>query len=175
MLTPAEAADLAARATRRAVDAERVCETASGWFFPYAPEGEPSYGSNGVIIHKQTGKAYVLGSAYPVERDIRLYDKGYQFEVYDLVVLGFSTLEAAVKAIRSLDLTAIEPEYSYGTVRRIPKPLTSEDIRERLAQLPAVFGAVPLYFRLEELEWARERDILRVEVLEGPSLVRGTA
>jgi hypothetical protein len=174
MLTLSEMADLAARATGRAVDAAHARETLSGWFFPYVPEPEPRVGSNGVIINKLTGKAFVLGSAYAVERDIRLYDKGYQFEVYALVVLGFSTLEAAVEAIRKLSLTKIEPEYSGGTVWRVPKPLTTDDIRARLDRLPAIFGAVPLYFVVEELERARQRGILRVEVLECPKLARNT-
>src|SRR5207248_9490781 len=96
MLSADRAAELAARACSHRVDSERMREIAAGWYFPYlwAEGEEPLVGSNGIIINKQTGAAFVLGSAFPVERDLALYDKGYQDQSYDLVVLGFRSIDA---------------------------------------------------------------------------------
>jgi hypothetical protein len=164
MFTLSEAAELARRATGREVDVDRAQETVEGWFFPY--DRSDMLGSNGVVINKTSGKALVLGSAFTVARDLALYDKGYQFDAYDLVVLGFSALDAAVESLSSLNLTKVIPEYSSGVMWRIPKPLTREDIRARLSALPAVFGAAKLYFVLEKLHRAREAGILQVDILE---------
>jgi hypothetical protein len=168
MLNLSEATELARRATGREVDVDRAQETVAGWFFPYSHRRilTRCAGSNGVVINKTTGKARVLGSAFPVYRDLALYDKGYQFDTYDLVVLGYSELDAAVESLLSLELTKVIPEYSSGVVWRIPEPLTREDIRARLSALPAVFGAAKLYFVLEELDRARETGILQVDILE---------
>ena len=77
-----------------AVDVEAVRELPSGWFFPYRSAGDQLFcGSQGVIINKQTGKTLRLGSAFPVERDLELYERGYQFETYDLVVLEIADLD----------------------------------------------------------------------------------
>jgi hypothetical protein len=69
----------------RVIDPERFTETRAGWYFPYSPTD--LIGSNGVIVHKTTGRALVLGSAFSVERDMRAFDDGFQFKLYDLVVL----------------------------------------------------------------------------------------
>ncbi len=80
-----------------AVDVETVRELPSGWFFPYRSAGDQLFcGSQGVIINKQTGKTLRLGSAFPVERDLELYERGYQFETYDLVVLEIADLDATL-------------------------------------------------------------------------------
>jgi hypothetical protein len=109
-------------------------ELREGWFFPYrmAPPG-----SQGVIINKKTGRPFHLGSAFRAERDLALYDRGYQFEVYDLVIVTVRDPEMAVRTLLMLNL-AMEA-----------------DIRKRLKKLPCIFAG-NLYFHLELLEKARE-------------------
>ena len=177
MLSADRAAELAARACSHRVDSERMREIAAGWYFPYlwAEGEEPLVGSNGIIINKQTGAAFVLGSAFPVERDLALYDKGYQYQSYDLVVLGFRSIDAAVSALVELRLAQAEPEYESGVVWRIRRPLTREEIRASLERLPAVFANVPLYFVLEPLEEARRDETVRVDVLESGARKADTA
>lgn len=70
-----------------------VRELREGWFFPYRAEQLMS-GSQGVIVNKRTGRIFNLGSAFPVERDLVLYDRGYQSSLYDLVILAVHDLSA---------------------------------------------------------------------------------
>ncbi|MBX3192697.1 MAG: hypothetical protein KF819_37280 [Labilithrix sp.] len=63
-------------------------EIEQGWFFRWAT---PRIGCNGVIVNKKTGRLFHLGSAFPVERDLALYDRGYQFKTYDLVITATTT------------------------------------------------------------------------------------
>jgi hypothetical protein len=123
-------------------------------------------GSHGVIVNKLTGKIFSLGSAFPVERDLEFYDRGYQFERYDLVVLDVLDLDAALDVLLQIAPTAIEPTYEHGTVWRIPRLLTRHQLRDRMTCLPCVFEDVALYFQVEALEAARAAGILRCEVLE---------
>ena len=69
------------------IDPDRYTETREGWYFPYARQSEMVVGSNGVIVNKRSGRAFVLGSAFPIERDIKAFDEGFQFDLYDLVIL----------------------------------------------------------------------------------------
>ena len=57
----------------------------------------------------------------PVERDLALYDRGWQFERYDLLVLAIHGLEATRRAIGKLPLSTVEPTSEHGQVWRIPK------------------------------------------------------
>jgi hypothetical protein len=168
LLEASQAADIATRRCGRPVDRARARETRAGWYFPYAigAEEEMLFGSSGVIVHKETGAVLQLGTAFPVERDLQLYDKGYQFELYDVVVLGFASLEKAVSALESLRLQTADPEYEAGRVWRIPRRLSREEIRNRLEKLPALFEAVSLYFVAEALEQPRSDGTLQVDLLE---------
>ena len=152
--------------SRVEIDDARIRELQSGWYFGCRSLGEPLYGSNGLIVNKATGKVLHLGSAFPLERDLDLYDRGYHFERYDLVVLEVANLDATLAALLELGLTVVEPAYEHGTVWRIPRGLTRDELVQRLSVLPCVFGDAQLYFRLEALEQARTVGAFRFEALE---------
>jgi hypothetical protein len=64
---------------RCAIADERVVELNDGWYFPNKSLVGPLAGSHGVIINKRTGRLFTLGSAFPPQRDLDLYDRGFQF------------------------------------------------------------------------------------------------
>ena len=148
------------------VDDAYARELRDGWFFPFICTSEPLVGCNGIIINKTTGKVLRLGSAYSDERDIEMYEKGYQFERYDLVILEILDKDATLDALLQLHFVSIEPKYDRGTVWRIPRPLTRADLALRIAQVPYVFGDVGLYGSWEVLEAARALGSFRFLALE---------
>lgn len=164
-----EALKLAAREIpeRIAVDGEAARELPSGWFVPYRSIGGQLFGgSQGVIVNKRTGKLFHLGSAFPVQRDLDLYERGYQFESYDLVILEIADVDGTLDILEKLNISVVEPTYEGGTVWRIPRRLTRHELRDRLAKMPAVFSELRLYFDAEALERARTTGAFRFELLE---------
>jgi hypothetical protein len=123
-------------------------------------------GSNGVIVNKATGKVFTLGSRFPLERDLAMYDLGYQFHSYDLVVLQVHNMESTLDVLFKLRVPTVEPKYEHGTVWRIPRELSRRELASRLSTLPCVFGNIGLYFSLELLEQARSAGYFRFEALE---------
>jgi hypothetical protein len=148
-----------------AIADDRIVELRSGWFFPYRATGAPMAGSQGAIVNKANGRVFRLGSAFPVERDLVLYDKGYQSERYDLVITSIADLERTMDALEDLGVSIVEPKYEHGTVWRIPRPLTRVELRARLARLPCVLDDLALYFKVERLEQARDERTFEFEVL----------
>jgi hypothetical protein len=148
------------------IDPDRFTETREGWYFPYSPAPPDLMGSTGVIVHKRTGRVFVLGSAFSVERDIRAFDEGFQFEIYDLVILEIMDRERTVDTLVTVGPTVITPEYEYGTVWRIPHRLSKQEIELRLAKLPVVFPQIGLYFCIEALQVARDNQYFQFEALE---------
>ncbi len=140
-----------------------VRELREGWFFAYATR---EIGSNGIIVNKHTGKLFNLGSAFPIERDLELYDRGYQFERYDLVVLAIHDLAATRTCIGRLPLKVVQPTYENGRVWRIPRTMTDLERWKALDSLPCVFPSQALYFALEALEEARVARWFDFEALE---------
>src|SRR4029079_2017477 len=120
-------------------------EIAQGWFFPYRTA---RIGCNGIIVSTRTGRVFKLGSAFSIERDLALYDRGYQFELYDLVIVAIHDLAATRRAVGRLRLSVIEPTYEHGRVWRIPKTMTDLERWRRLEKLPCIFAALSLYFDL---------------------------
>jgi hypothetical protein len=130
-------------------------ELREGWFFSLRTA---RIGGNGLIVNKKTGRVLHLGTGFPIERDLELYDRGYQFWRYDLVILAVHDVKATRSAIARLDLKVVTPTYEHGQVWRVPRSMTDLEIRSRLETLPCIFPAALLYFRLEVLEEAkRER------------------
>jgi hypothetical protein len=54
--------------------ASRATELRRGWCFNWQNDGR--IGSHGLAVNKKTGNIFVFGSAFPVERDLRVYDRG---------------------------------------------------------------------------------------------------
>lgn len=129
-------------------------ELKDGWFFPFTSE-VPIGGCNGVIVHKRTGKLFHLGSAFPVERDLELYDRGYQFESYDLVILDVRERKQTIHTLSRLQANVVEPMTEHGVTWRIPRRMTSAELSAKLDKLPCTFPAIALYFDVELLETAR--------------------
>jgi hypothetical protein len=148
----ADARRIALSQVELGLDVDGVVETKHGWYFPSLPDGR--VGSSGSIVGKADGAVFTLGSAYPVDRDIHFYDRGFRSDRYDLVILDVFDEAAATSMVRRIGPTVIEPSYEGGTVWRIPRPLTEAEIVHRLATLPCVFADVVLYFSLEVLEQA---------------------
>ncbi|MGI5131141.1 hypothetical protein ACQEVB_30360 [Pseudonocardia sp. CA-107938] len=167
MLDVDDAERLAAATLARGLRLGQPVELAHGWFFPYYVD-EPIAGSQGVIVNKRTGRLFQLGSAYPVQRDLVLYDQGYQFELYDLVVLEVRDVAMTVDVLRAIGPTVVEPTYEDGVVWRIPRMLDDDELRERIAHTPYVFGGIGLYHRIEYLEQARHHGWFRFLALECP-------
>jgi hypothetical protein len=157
----------AKHATKRAwPDRDRAQEIRLGWYFPWRFAGELLVGSNGIIVDKRTGRAVPLGSAYPLERDLRAYDAGYPLTRAQLVVTAVGDRNRAIVILLQLGVSKIEPEESHGVKWRVPRPLSSSEIRARLATLPADFGVIQVYFSVELLERARRERCFSFELQE---------
>ncbi len=128
-------------------------ELREGWFFPSVSGA--SVGSHGVIVNKETGRLFRLGSAFSIERDLDMYDRGYQADEYDLVIVAVRDPEATMRVIMKLGPTEVEVTEEYGTVWRIARAVTERELRERIERLPCVFPGMRLYLKLEVLEEAR--------------------
>jgi hypothetical protein len=150
---------------RQTVHRTSVTETKEGWFFPYEP-GAAQIGSHGVVVHKKTGRTFVLGSAFSIERDLKAYDEGFQFKRYDLVVLEIHDRPKTLAVLYQVGPSVVTPEYRDGVVWRVPRRLSKYEIDQHLAKLPAVVPDVQLYFAIEALQEARAHGYFRFEALE---------
>ena len=138
-------------------------ELESGWYFPMVGK-RPVW--TGVIVDKRTGESLVLMVDCSLDRDPTLYDLGYRFSRYDLVVHDVHDLDATIRVLRAIRCTTWDPYYSGGKVHRDGRQLTDDQLRARLEKLPAIFPCAMLY-DLDDLEEARKERWFRFELLEG--------
>jgi hypothetical protein len=159
-ITKEEATSIAAGHVRHdgmTVEAGSAMELRNGWFFPLrSSTTSPVVGSRGVIVNKSSGAVFALGSAFPVERDLAFYDRGFETTHYDLVILEIHDLDATLDTLIAIGPTIVEPKYGSDTVWRIPRPLSRAELSTRLQSLPCVFGDLHLYFKLEVLVAAED-------------------
>lgn len=138
-------------------------ELEQGWFFPCI--GKRSEAIRAVIVNKHTGRVFRVTRAGALNDDPTLYDRGYQFEQYDLVVLAVAKMDEAVRTIEAMHYTTRDTYYRYERVWRVGRGLTEAEIRERLGDLPAIFTG-RLDFDVEHLEKARKAGWFEFKVLE---------
>lgn len=136
-----------------------------GWYFPFLSD-EALAGCNGVVVNNKTRKLFHLGSAFPVERDLELYDRGYQFDSYDLVILEVRDRKQTLHALSRLRLDVVEPRTEHGVVWRVPRRMNNAELSAKLDRLPCVLSAISLYFDVEQLERARDAGWFSFETRE---------
>ena len=138
-------------------------ELASGWFFPCVRKSADIY--HGVIVNKSTGRSLPVLRQSPMANDLDLYDRGYQFEAFDLVVLEVDNMEAAVQILHALHEVTVDTYYKNDRVYRVGRNLTEMEVRERLSNLPCVFSG-HFAFGLAGLERARVDGVFAFKVFE---------
>ncbi len=97
-------------------------------------------GSGGFIVEKANGRVFRFGSAYSLERNLRSYEAGFEFELYDLIFKSVRNLEQTILLLNKLDMTYVVPEVERGAKWKIPKRYTQKQIKQRLEELPATFA-----------------------------------
>jgi hypothetical protein len=138
-------------------------ELNEGWFFPCIAKRSDLF--TGVIVNKETGRPLRVTMHSPMERDPALYDRGYQFEQYDLVILTIANWEETVRTIDALHFVTLDTYYKHDRVWRVGRQVTEAEVRERLSTLPAIFAG-RIDHRLEHLERAREAGWFEFKSLE---------
>lgn len=140
-----------------------VRELNDGWFFPGVTKGPELF--TGVIVNKQTGRPLRVRAHTPLDKDPTLYDRGYQYDCYDLVVLTIGDLEQTVRVVMALHVVTVDTYYKNDRVYRVGRGLTEAEVRERLSNLPCVLSG-GFVFHIDELERAREAGWMSFKVFE---------
>jgi hypothetical protein len=138
-------------------------ELSGGWFFPCVTKGVEVFA--GVIVNKATCRPLLVLTRSPMASDLTLYDRGYQYDQYDLVVLTVDNLDETVRVLHALHMVTMDTYYKNDRVYRVGRGLTEAEVRERLSRLPCVFSG-RLLFGIETLEQAREAGWLSFKVFE---------
>lgn len=127
-------------------------ELSQGWLFPGVTKGHQVHAS--VIVNKATGQPLFVMTHSPMDRDPTLYDRGYHFDQYDLVVLTVANLDSTVRVLHALHTVTVDTYFENDRVYRVGRGLTEAEVRERLSRLPCVFSG-RFDFLVDTLEQAR--------------------
>lgn len=148
-------------------DVDNYRELEHGWFFPFkSTTGENFLGTQGLIVNKTTGDRFELGSRFPIERDLEMYDQGLQFGNAGLVVLSVEDREVATSVLYNMGVSYVVVEYEADTIWRQSKAFKPERIREHLESLPHVYEDVDVYFKFELLVEARKRGAFQFKLFK---------
>jgi hypothetical protein len=175
MLTYEEARRIAeAHAGKLVLVEEATQERPFGWYFlaqskAFVETGEHRHkliGSGGFVVDRETGRVHEFGSAYPVERNLRAYAKGFRYSSYDLTILTVRDVRTTARLLKELRMTYVEPEEAYGVVWRIPKDYRESQLRHFLHQLPYTFSGYNFFFGVEVFEEIDEAGCCTYELRE---------
>ena len=117
-------------------------------------------GSGGTLVEKAIGNTYEFGSAYSTDENLRIYELGYfKYENWDIEIFKVIKKTETIEHLSRLGIMYVVPEEEHGTVWKIPKTYTTEQLKNKLKSLPTRFNLGNVYFRWEELEFLKtQRD-----------------
>ncbi len=135
-------------------------ELSFGWFFvaqrkEFLETGDIRHmavGSGGFVVDRETGRVHEFGSAFRIERNLRMYEKGFRYGSYDLTITKVYDLKTTARLLQKLDMTYVEPEEAHGVVWRIPQHYRASQLEKFLRQLPYTFAGYNFYACLEVFE-----------------------
>ena len=155
-LTLREALSIAIRNADKGLTALEadVVELVNGWFFPWTvTDGQTRFGSPGVIVNKQSGECFHV--AHDVDSDLQGYVAGYTLREADVKISKVRELESTLDMLESLRISVVEPEFAHGTLWKIPRELSRDELQTMLSKLPCTFPNGYVYPVIETLENAR--------------------
>ncbi len=128
-----------------------------GWYFlaqslAFVASGDREQmllGVGGFIVERADGRIFRFGSAYPAEQWIANYERGFKYERYDLAIVSASDPARALGLLERLGMTWVAPEDAHGTVWRIPRPYTRDQLRILLHALPCRFTDQAFWHRVD--------------------------
>lgn len=149
-----------------------IIEKTYGWYF-YSQNNEYiktkdyrflEVGSGGFIVEKETGRTVEFGSAYSLEKNFEIYEKGLAYKSYDLTVLKVKDLNSAIRHLKKLSMRFVEPESADGVEWKIPKEYNEKNLKKILNKLPFTFTNQHFYFRHQEFEDMKNSNCLEFEL-----------
>lgn len=121
-------------------------------------------GSGGFIVEKETGRVVEFGSAYSLEKNFEIYEKGFAYKKYDLTILKVNDLNSAIRNLKKLSMRFVIPEFENGVWWEIPQEYSEKQIKEILQNLPYTFTNQKFYFRHSEFEEMQKSKCLEFEL-----------
>jgi hypothetical protein len=179
MITFEEAKQIALNimGTEWAIREDRILEKSYGWYFSFVDKaylgsddllGRP-IGSNGLIVNKENGRVFVLGSAFPLERDLAAYEAGFRYDKYDLTITSATNIEKTAYMLNELNMVYVRPELAHRTLWKIPQSYAVQQIKELLRDLPYTFYDQNFYFHLEMFGQIDATGCCQYELKEHPA------
>ena len=138
---------------------DSIIEKPYGWYFnfqskEYIKTGNIRailVGGGGFVVEKESGKIFYFGSAFSVEENFKIYERGL-IGRKDLIILKVRELNESVRLLNRLQMTYVIPEFEHGVVWKIPKPYNEKQIKEAITKLPFTFKNQIFSSRYDEFE-----------------------
>jgi hypothetical protein len=143
------------------IDENIIIEKPFGWFFALSE----NFGCNGLIVDRDNGHVFALGSAYAPERDFMAYEAGFKYDFYDLVILSVRDIPQTVSLLVKLNMTYVIPEEENGIIWRIPQRYSPAQIQLALNSLPFTISNQGFYFHFETFQEIDKADCCTYQLI----------
>jgi hypothetical protein len=135
---------------------ESALEAHNWWFIPHG-----WIGCAGHIVDKADGHVNVLGSCHSLDLCFWAHERGIRGDVCDLVITKVLDRAKAVAILRELD---VRSPFNSVPARTDGAWLDHVEIERALANLPATFSGLQLWFGIPHLRRAEEEHVFEFEV-----------
>lgn len=147
----------------RALFRDEIIEKPYGWYFCYQSKtyietgniSDMLIGSDGFLVVKENGKVVEFGSAYSLENNFEIYEKGLLGR-NDLIILKVRDIDEAVKLLNRLQMKNFEAKsesnFESGVKLVTYKTYKQNEIKSAISKLPCIFKNQNFYFRFDDFQ-----------------------
>ncbi len=136
---------------------KQIIEKPYGWYFNFQSKkhletgnfSEMLIGSGGFIVERENGQVVEFGSAYSIEKNFEIYEKGFLGSNYDLIILQVKDINQAVRILHKLRMTVVKPEAAYNVEWKNPQTYNEKQLKIALSDLPFTFENQNFYYKFE--------------------------
>lgn len=143
------------------LDENVIIEKSFGWFFGVSE----NYGCSGIIVDRDNGHVFPLGSGHTLEEYFDAYVAGFKYDFYDLTILSIQDISKTARLLFRLFMRCVIPEDENRAISQISQAYSVEQIQLALKSLPCTFSNQKFNLHFETFQEIDKADCCKYQLI----------
>lgn len=123
---------------------QQIIERETLWFIPFIEKKQEERklwlgATKGAIIDKETGEILQPGSVFSVENWVLRFELGFRHKLLDFTITKINDEKRTIEILKKIEISYVIPKLENGQISKTPLSYNSNQLKERISNLPCTF------------------------------------